>query len=75
MALYSDGVTADELKSLSIRLNICSSLQNNSLDLTEILEEVELAFEALHALDSNVRIPLDIFCDLFTAKRIQQNNV
>ena len=41
----------------------------------EILEEVELSFEALHALDSNVRKPQYIFCDLLTAKRILQNNV
>ena len=63
MALNSDGLTAVELKRLTVRKleYICSSLQNNSLDVNEILEEVELAFEALHALDSNVRIPQDFF--------------
>ena len=75
MAVNSDGVTADELKRLTVsKLEyICSSLENNSLDVNEILEEVELAFEALHALDSNVRIPQHFFCDLLTAKGILQN--
>ena len=72
MALNSETVTADELKRLTVIKpeHIHSSLQNNSLEVNEILQELELTFEALHPLDSNVRIPQDIFCDLPTAKRI-----
>ncbi|CAB4045440.1 Hypothetical predicted protein, partial [Paramuricea clavata] len=55
MALNSETVSADELKRLTvIKLEyIHSSLQNNSLQVNEILEELELIFEALHVLDSN----------------------
>jgi hypothetical protein len=53
---------------------IQSSLQT-SLEVIEILEEVELTFEALHTLDSNVRIPQDIFRDLLTAKRMLEKNI
>ena len=68
---------ADELKRLTVmKLEyIQSSLQTNSLEVIEILEEVELTFEALHTLDSNVRIPQDIFRDLLTAKRMLEKNI
>ena len=58
MALNSEIITSDELKRLTVtKLEyIHSSLQNNSLEVNEILEEVELTFEALHPLDSNVRL-------------------
>lgn len=74
---HSETVTAEELKRLTvIKLeHIHFYLQNKTLEVNEILEEVELAFEALHTLDSNVRIPQDIFRDLLTAKRILEKNV
>ena len=77
MALNSEIITSDELKRLTVtKLEyIHSSLQNNSLEVNEILEEVELTFEALHALDSNVRLPEDIFRDLLTAKSILEKSV
>ena len=58
MALNSEIITSDELKRLTVtKLEyIHSSLQNNSLEVNEILEELELTFEALHPLDSNVRL-------------------
>ena len=73
MALNSEIITSDELKRLTVKKleYIHSSLQNNSLE----VEEVELTFEALHALDSNVRLPEDIFRDLLTAKRILEKTV
>ena len=77
MVLNSEIITSDELKRLTVtkREYIHSSLQNNSLEVNEILEEVELTFEALHASDSNVRLPEDIFRDLLTAKRILEKGV
>jgi hypothetical protein len=59
MAPNSETVSADELKRLTvIKLEyIQSFLQNNSLEVNEILEELERTFEALHVLDSNVRTP------------------
>ena len=76
MALNSEIITSDELEITVTKLEyIHSSLQNNSLEVHEILEEVELTFEALHALDSNVRLPEDIFRDLLTAKSILEKSV
>ena len=54
--------------------NVYSTLMtNNSPDVDDILEEVELVFEALNSIDSVVRLSEDIFRDFLSAKRLLEN--
>lgn len=48
-------------------------VNNDSVDVDDVLEDIEQIFEALYSLDSVVRLSEDIFRDILAAKRILEN--
>ena len=65
----------EELMRLTIARidNVHSSLVSRSVEVDDILEDVERIFEALNILDSVLRLSEDIFRDILSAKKILEN--
>lgn len=66
----------DELRRLTVARieDVYSRLVNNdSLNVDDVLDDIEQIFEALYSLDSVVRLSEDIFRDILAAKRILEN--
>ena len=64
----------DDLRKLVIEKieDVCSSLLHPSeiLDVEDVLEKIDQIVEAVHCLDSSIRLPEDIYRDISTAKKI-----
>ena len=70
----SGHLALDDLRKLVIEKieDVCSSLLHPSeiLDVEDVLEKIDQIVEAVHCLDSSIRLPEDIYRDISTAKKI-----